>query len=563
MKKSPPSHTDSLQGSILLPLLAVILLFGILGSGIIQIRSAATEMSVVSSSNQQAMLAAQAGRDYFHTSAGQALLTDSSGDPLPVGSSLTIELSNNTFLAEIEDYDEETDEFTIKLTSFSPSGVPHGARVTLPPFTIGLPSEENGDSGDDEGFTGDTPDDYVVYSGGGAGGTGGTGFALPSGGTVDGSLFSDVITIASGNNEVTGNIISLTSVTLGANSSVGGFICATDGDVILQSSNTVITGDIRANGNVVLQSGTAALGSIYATGNVTLDSSNAFVGGDIHAGGNVDISQGDVLGNVYAGWNVNFNGNTDIGGDVHTGNNITSGSGRGGSVQGNTFAGGAINDFQSANTNMASPPRTEPTPPTGCPPPPPPPSLQNFTAGAEDIVVPQNGSLVLAPGTYGDLTIGGGSTLTLQAGNCDETGDPGCYVFKSFGPGSWGQTLRLDLSTGDRITVLVEGPIRFSGPVQVSTDGVTFTNLNQIDVETAKQLTRRVYWETHQDMHITGNNGTRQWMGTVLSIGNITAESGFYGVGAFATLEGVIDLKPANPTMIFQIADFAFEQWLD
>ncbi|MCH8539724.1 MAG: polymer-forming cytoskeletal protein [Opitutales bacterium] len=560
MTKIKANPINSVRGSILLPLLAVILLFGILGSGIIQIRSSGMEMTVVSSSSHQTTLAAQAGREYFHSPAGKALLTDSSGDPLPVGSSFTFVLTGNTFHAEVVDYEEETNEFTIQLTGLTPYGAVHGAKVALPPFTIGISSEDDGDS-DDDGFTGSTPDDYVIYSGGG--GNGSTGFSLPSGATVDGSLFSDSITIAPGNNEVTGNIISLTSVTLGSNSSVGGFICATDGDVILQSSNTMVVGDIRANGNVVLQSGTAVLGSIFATGNVILHSSNSFVGGDIHAGGSVDISHGEVLGNVYASWNINFNGNTDIGGEVHAGNNITSGWGRGGTIEGDSFAGGAINNFQPGNTNIPSPSRVEPTPPTGCPPPPPPPPLQSFMAGTEDIVVPQSGSRVLPPGVYGDLTIGGGSTLTLQAGNCQEVGDPGCYVFKSFGPGSWGQTLRLDLSTGDRITVFVEGPIRFSGPVQVSTDGVSFTNLNQIDVETAKQLARRVYWETHQDMHITSNNGTRQWMGTVLSAGNINVESSFYGVGAFASLNGVIDLKPANPTMIFQIADFAVEQWLD
>lgn len=526
------------EGSVLVYLVLVMLILGILGAAMIRLSVSSTETMLMANSITRAQFLAEAGLRY-----AQAVYCD---DPEVWDTPGTLTLLSG----EIVVIDKPGD-FVVTATTDSGGRLEATARVF---------GEVPLCDGEEEPEPGETPDDYVVYTGGGGSGDG-SGFAVPSGGYVDGSVFGETVTIQPSGVEITDNVISSESVTLGSQTTVGGYICAADGNVRLRSSNTVVAGDIYAFGNVILESGTSVLGTIYATGDVVLQSGNTLVGGDIHAGGSLVAASAEILGSVYADVNVNIRNGTEIGGEAHAGNDLIYGTGQDNVISGDSFAGGSRNDHQPSSTFQDTPPRVEPLPPTGCPPPPPPPQLQSFTSGTTDVTIPQNGNMTLNPGTYGDVSIGGGATITLEAGDCMEVGDPGCYVVNSFGPASWGQTLRLDLSTGDYITVFSVGDIGFSGPIEVSTDGVTYTDIQDIPIETAKELAKRVYWETHGTFTISQDNDPR-WFGTVLSEDGISLGSGFFAIGAFATVDGPIEIQGSNPNITFVIADFAYEHWL-
>jgi predicted acyltransferase (DUF342 family) len=404
---------------------------------------------------------------------------------------------------------------------------------------------------------------YVTYSGGG--GESGQ-FFVPSGGLVDGSLYSESVSVQP-NSIITGNIIAETSVTLSSGVQVGGWICS-GGDVILSASNITIGGNIHAWGNVVLGSGATAEKNIYATGHITLNPSNAKVLQEIHAGGDVTLGS-----NTLANSNVFLDGslllrssNSRVKGDVHAGGNITMQWNT--YIEGSVWAGGSISTPQPQNiwgaeyAGQPSPPRILPTPPDVCPDVPVP-RMQTFSAGTQDINMPpswQETQQTITPGSYRDLNWQGGVTLTIEAGSCRSVGDPGCYYFREFNGGLWGQTLRLDLSTGDEITIFCEGDISHTGPVLVSTDGSTWVNIAEIDMATAKELAARVYWETHEDFEITGNNGTRQWFGTVLARNHVDVPSASRIIGTFATVDGSVTAG-SNPSITYSLAQFASEHW--
>ena len=215
-------------------------------------------------------------------------------------------------------------------------------------------------------------------------------------------------------------------------------------------------------------------------------------------------------------------------------------------ISGNAWAGAGINNHNPSLTGQSVPPRIEPDKPSFLVEAPvTPPLLQGFNSGT----IPQDG-LSVEPGTYGKLTINGNSTTTLKGGT---------YYFSAVDAGRSGLTLRLDLSEGP-ITVFITGKVNFSGSVEVSTDGVNWTRINELEHNTAKELAQKVYWENHGTFTIATNNSIRQWFGTVLSKQTITLNSGFYGVGAFVTTEGNLDIA-SNPTVIYSIADFTRNSW--
>lgn len=557
-----PLPFSARRGAVLIYLVVVLLFTSVIAVSVISLSTSATETDVSSAASTRAQFLARSAVEYaqweycYEGGVWASPLTLTFAD----GETATVDLAGGIF--------------TATATTFAGTRLEARAQASATALECVVPPVS---------IFGDSPDDYVIYTGG----TGGT-YALPSGSTVDGSVFGPTVSINAANVGITGNIVSLNSVTLGSGAEIGGYVCA-GGNVTLNSANTLVTGDIISQGNVTISSGTSVLGSIYATGTVTLSSGSALVGGDIHAGGNVTMgsgarvngsvhtsgsltmqssnaridgeahvgtsfesTRGTVVGQLVAGFNVTMINGARVENNVRAGNNLIFGSGQAKVITGNSQAGGNRNDHTPANVFMSVPAPTAPDPPDGCPPTPPAPLQQTFTANNNHISVPQSTSQTIVPGTYGNLTLGGGTTTTLQAG--------APYIFQSFGPGIWGQTLRLDLSTGSRITVFVEGAISFSGRVEVSTDGVNYTRVSSMDTDTAKLLAKRVYWETPTSFTITTGNGVREWFGTVLSGGNVSLAANFYVAGAVATINGTIT-SGANQTVIFSIADFAAENW--
>lgn len=533
------------RGAVLITLIIAMILMAVLGAGIYGITTSSTFSELLSNRNDNAYQLAKAGIRY-----AAGLLAENGKK---------YSLSETTFLMQ------DGNSFTITITTDSATGyknITSKGNVNQGTFlaanrvlTYSMPPPPSKEEVN-----------YVTFSGGGGDGEAGT-LAIPSGSTIDGSIYAETVSIAP-NSTVTGNVFSKTSVTIGSGSNISGQICSSDGDIILSASGVKVGGPINANnGSVILKSGTTAGDNVFASRDVTLEASGSSVVKDINAGGNVQIASGcSANRNVYAGGSLTMlSSNSQVKGDVHTGGNVTLNWTT--PIYGTVWAGGTISSLDSNNLkgswyiNQPAPPRILPTAPTACPEVSKP-QTQSFDdmVGTVDFDVPQSGSRTINPGKYRNLLFNGGATLTIRAGVCKKVGDAGCYYFNSFQGGKWGQTLRLDFSTGPDITIFSKGNITHSGPVQVSTDGSTWHTIDETAYKnTAKELAKRVYWETHGNFEITSAS-TPRWFGTVLSQNNITIPSGVWIIAALATVDGSISAG-ANPIITYVLADFARDHW--
>jgi len=383
--------------------------------------------------------------------------------------------------------------------------------------------------------------------------------------TIVGNIYAKTVTTASGVT-IKGNIIAQ-SVTLESGTKVTGSICASSGDVVLKSQGTIVTGEIDAWGNVTLGASCEAQDKVYASGAVTLNSSGSKVYKDIHAGGDVLIDMSYAQSNVYSGGAVKLtDGGATVTSDVHAAGSVKVGYSS--KISGSVWAGGSITNNGTITgtklTGQSAPPRINPTSPITCTSVTTP-KTQTYTAGGSDVTLTQGTSKTLTPGTYGVVTFAYNSTLTLKAGTCSSASDSGCYYFTKFTGGSDSlQTLRLDFSTGSQITVFSVGDIVWSGPIQVSTNGSTWTSIQTLyesSVTSTEALAQKVYWETHGALTLTSNGSPRQWFGTTLASGSITVPDNFFIVGALATVSGSITSNTTSDSIHYVLADFARTNW--
>jgi hypothetical protein len=94
----------------------------------------------------------------------------------------------------------------------------------------------------------------------------------------------------------------------------------------------------------------------------------------------------------------------------------------------------------------------------------------------------------------------------------------------------------------------------------VSTDGTTWQSISSMDADTAKELAKRVYWETHGSFTGSRTSGSCYWFGTVLAKNDITLPSGATVIGALATVNGGFSVGP-NPVITYVLANFASLHW--
>jgi len=344
-----------------------------------------------------------------------------------------------------------------------------------------------------------------------------------SGATVTGNVYAKTVKAQSGVT-INGNVIA-ESVTLDNGATVNGSVCASNGDVTLNSYGATVRDDINAWGNITIGSGGTAKSSVYATKAVTLQASNASVSSAVNAGGNVGVDYG-----------CSVNGNICL------------------------CSGCTLTNHGSIKSTV-SPPCTSPVkcPAITAP------KLQTYTAGGSDVNVSSSEAKTLTPGKYGTVTFAYGGILTLKAGTCASVGDSGCYYFTKFTGGTdSSETLRLDFSTGSQITVFSVGDIKWSGPIQVSTNGTTWTDVGSLyssNRTSAETLAKKVYWETHGVFTMTSNGSTRQWFGTVLASSDMTIIDSAYVVGSLASASGSMTSNTTSITLNYILADFARNNW--
>ena len=417
--------------------------------------------------------------------------------------------------------------------------------------------------------------DYVMYSGGE------DVLKIPSGSDIDGSVYGYNINFNAYRTTINGSIVSETSVQLSGGMEANGNIYAMDGTVGILSSETKVIGDIHATDNVILNSGTTLIGSIYTEGDTELKSSNAKVTGDIHAGGNVSLGSASKVKDIYTSGNVKFvssgatvdgeihavgyvgesnsgngvtvngnifsdnnviarpNQNYKIYGDVHAMGNIENGAG-------NHIAGDAISAKNVINKGtikgiiIQNGDPITPEPPTS-------PKSPDFEAyrsieapklseellnyqPSKDKEIISTNTLRISPGNYGiiEFDTNSGGTLILESG--------GNYFFNAITGQNQNKTLRLDFSKGENINIYVKNNLKWNGTIEVSVDGMNWTNLRNLSEKEQKNLAKRIYWETHGEFEIH-EGGDKHWLGTLLAKENIKLVGSSYIVGALATHE--------------------------
>jgi predicted acyltransferase (DUF342 family) len=371
---------------------------------------------------------------------------------------------------------------------------------------------------------------------------------------IIGNIYGANVTTEQAN--LTGNVVSQGNTTLNYNTYINGNVCSGSNATLTQ---TVVTGSVSAAKDVYLNYGVQIGGSVYSGGNVVM-SSSVTVGGAVHAQGSVQLSYGDSIGsNVYANGNITFNGaSATISGNAYSGSSIVftdTGSKNeswGSKIVGKAVAASSISlgdgtSVGSSTISSSYPPNVKPTAPTSCsvvstP------KAATYTAGTTNIpvawgVTTYSTTNPLPPGKYKDLTLSGGSPLTLKAG---------IYYFNSISIG-WGSTLNLDVSGGD-ITIFVVGTadINATAGINVSTDGSTWKTMATVD----KSYAARVYLEAHSA--ITLEWGVN-WFGTLFSTNSITFGGGNTIIGAYATT-GTNTLSWAA-SVTYVESDYAKSNW--
>ena len=213
------------------------------------------------------------------------------------------------------------------------------------------------------------------------------------------------------------------------------------------------------------------VGLIGGNGNVTIDKTNPLEG--LYGGGNLTLDKdAEVAGDIAFDGNVNLKRDVSVGGGVTAGGSVST-------AKGVSVAGGILRDVPDPWADLVVPAATAFT-----------------TTPANDVSV--NGSRTLAAGSYGNLNISGGSTLTLSTG---------VYRFDAISAGN-DATLRLDPEASDangKLEVYVAGDASF---------------LNRLSVEKLSGDASDVRWEVHGDFTLQ-NDG--DWVGSVFApFGSIT-----------------------------------------
>ncbi|WP_051958039.1 polymer-forming cytoskeletal protein [Desulfobacter vibrioformis] len=489
-------------GSSLLFIIISIVVLGVLGAGMFSLFTSSTISVFTPNYSLKARYMAEAGIRYakgkIRSADDQATavneLTDNGG-----GLDYALEDENGFSL----DITQGTSSYTITSTGFSGTGTAR-SYIKLSDSTLPLP----GNSGADP-WTIDSAN--VLYGGAGMSISGSAkvegsistanDFSINGSGKLKGDVNAGGNVTVEGAGTVEGNIVSGGAVEVkggkgDGTADVTGNIDA-QGDVIL-TGNVIVAGNITTTGNVVISGSCKVIGTINAGGSVTIEGTGS-VGGDIIAGGNVTITSSGTA-----------NGNVDSGGDISVG--------WGGSIKGNATAAGSVSSKEADDIegsileNAASPPLLVPEDPEEyyestlqLPDTP-------FTAGETDIC---GTGTPLAPGKYG--------VLKTKYACKDIYLSPGQYYFKEI-DASWNTKLYLDLSEateeeGIEIFVVGDAVFQSSFEVWVSTDGINY----QLSTAVDKSLSAHIYLETMGNFNM-GSVG--QWFGAVYAWEELTVSSG-------------------------------------
>lgn len=211
---------------------------------------------------------------------------------------------------------------------------------------------------------------------------------------------------------------------------------------------TAFGGNGFSTGGSVNIGGLVGSNGDFSPGGTAAQFDNVSAGGDWLGGSGIRA----ISGNVIVNGNASVSGSTTITGSLHAGGNVTTFNSA--TIGGSIFAGGTVT--LSGGTTVggtvnpgATPPALLTHTPVTVP------ASSVFSAGGPDQTVPGGGSLVLIPGTYGDLDTNINSDLFLSSGT---------FFFDSVSLGQ-GTEVFIDL-TGGPISIFSVGDFTTGSNVQ-------------------------------------------------------------------------------------------------
>jgi len=287
--------------------------------------------------------------------------------------------------------------------------------------------------------------------------------------------------------ELSGNIVSNTSVSISQNSEIGGLVCANSGDV-------------------------------------TIDQ-NAIILGNVSAKGNIKISQkAQLKKNAYAELKINMDQNSSIALTGQAGDAITK-------AQGATIG----NEVQYLTPTITCPVAYAPYAPT--------------IKSTGTINPPTNTSATspMTPGQYTALTLPQNSKVYLKSGT---------YTFPSM---SFDQNLKLylDISSGNDLTILSSGSIKFSQGTVVYVKTPGSSSYEEISSVTPHSAASKIYIGSDTSIQFDQKDG---WFGTIYGKQSVRISQNFSMVGAIAS-PGSVTVDQNLNLIQYVLANYAQVNW--
>ena len=334
-------------------------------------------------------------------------------------------------------------------------------------------------------------------------------------GYVGGDVMAETVTLQGGST-VTGSITSTSTtapLTVSGGVTVGGagtFLCS-NANITVSGGSQVVTGNIYAQGDVLIDGGATVNGNIYAKGTVTIDG-GATVNGDIHSLSSVSFLNGrmgtaSTKRYIYATGTVTVTGGSTIYVDIHSQNtialqNIT--------IYGNIYAKNGVTTTQ-WQTHLYGSIFTNPTGPTS------PVACATYVPPTAPVFTATN-------------PININSAMTFTAGN---------YYYTTFNTG-W-TDICLDVSAGD-INIFVSGSASSNATlyIKTSSSGNCFATSNRMDSigETFYAAAANVFLYTGGTFSLGGGV---DWFGAILAAGNINPGGGSSIIGSLQSINGAIN----------------------
>uniref|UniRef100_I2Q034 Integral membrane protein CcmA involved in cell shape determination n=1 Tax=Desulfovibrio sp. U5L TaxID=596152 RepID=I2Q034_9BACT len=358
----------------------------------------------------------------------------------------------------------------------------------------------------------------------------------------------------------TSHVCSSSCVTIDSNTKVTGTVYSQS---YIDLKGGSIIGDVHASSYMNVSGNSSVTGNVYAVGDVSVDSGK--VTGDIHSGGNVTVGcgasgKGFVVGKIYAVGNISIC-NASVSGQYEKVNNpdsLTSIFAGGdvsitkdkGTISGDVNYGGSYLSASCANcivkgsAKLITDPAKLPAKPS---------AASSCSSYSLPVTYSRENPL---PDPTDKFSWYPQYLIEVIKGSADKTLE---QVYTSITSNNSGFHICFDLSVPDSyVNLFVNGNFYTQGSILLKTTATGTCNaIDTYKMEDLKKYAKRIYVEVNGSTELTSD--AHDWVGTILSNGNIKGSSTLDVVGALYS-NGTIDTGGGSNSF-FVMSDYAEENW--